>query len=87
MRGMAGQGFVNRVVDHFIDHMMQARAIIRVTNIHAGALAHGIKAFENFNRVSPIIGNRFGALFIGLFIVGHLRLHFQNRAVFNIIKR
>ena len=38
--GMAGQRLVNAVVDNLIDHVMQARPIVGVTNIHAGALAN-----------------------------------------------
>ena len=51
---MAGQGLINAVVDNLIDHMMQARAIIGVTDIHAGTFPNGIQAFENLNRFCAI---------------------------------
>ena len=35
--GIAGQRFVDRVVDDFVDHVMQARAVIGVADIHARA--------------------------------------------------
>ena len=37
---MTGQRLVNAVVDHLIDHVVQARAIVGVADIHAGALAN-----------------------------------------------
>ncbi|MNL77981.1 hypothetical protein D3C87_2042720 [compost metagenome] len=40
--GMAGQGLIDRVVDDFVDHVMKTGAVIRITDIHAGALANGI---------------------------------------------
>ena len=33
---------INGIIDHLIDHVMQARAVIRIANIHARALAHRI---------------------------------------------
>jgi hypothetical protein len=41
--GVAGERFVDRVVDDFVDHMMQARAVIGVADIHAGTLANGVE--------------------------------------------
>ena len=52
--GMAGERFVDRVVDHFVDHVMQARAVIGIADVHAGALAHRIKALQNLDRVRII---------------------------------
>ncbi len=52
--GMAGQRFVHRIVHHFIDHVMQARAVIGVADIHAGALAHGIQALEDLDAVGAV---------------------------------
>ena len=40
MVGMTGQSLVNAIVNDFIDHVMQARPIVRVTNIHTRALAN-----------------------------------------------
>ncbi len=55
--GVAGQGLVHRIVHHFIDHVVQARAVIGVADIHAGALAHRIQAFEHLDGA--------GAIFVG----------------------
>ena len=37
---VSGQSLINSVVDDFVHHMVQSGAIIRVTNIHARALAN-----------------------------------------------
>ena len=47
--GMTSQGFVDRVVDDLEDHVVQTGTIIGVADVHAGALAHGFKAFENLD--------------------------------------
>jgi len=44
---MSGQRFVDRVVDHFVDEMMQT-ALAGVADIHAGPLAHRFQALQNF---------------------------------------
>ena len=49
------QSLVDPVIDNLIDHMVQARAIIGVTDIHARALPDGLQAFENFNRIRAIL--------------------------------
>ena len=61
LRGMAGERLVDGVVDDLIDHMMQARAIIGVADIHAGPLAHGVETAQHLDR----IGARNRALFQG----------------------
>ncbi len=44
-----GQSFVNRIVDYFIDQMMQSY-LARGPDIHRRPLAHGIAPFEHCNR-------------------------------------
>ncbi len=46
---MPGQCFVDRVVDDFIDHVVQARAVIGVADIHAGALADGVEPVQHLD--------------------------------------
>ena len=48
--GEPGLGFVDRVVDDLEGHVMQARAVIGVPDIHAGPLAHGIETAEHGDR-------------------------------------
>ena len=43
---VTGKGFVDGVVDDFKDHVVQAGAVGRVANVHAGTLAHGFQPFE-----------------------------------------
>ena len=54
MRGMAGQRLVDGVVDYFVDHVVEARAVVGVADIHAGALAHCIEALEDLDRVCAV---------------------------------
>src|SRR5690606_21988625 len=42
--GVAGQGLVDRVVDHLEHHVVQAGAVMDIADVHAGALAHGLQA-------------------------------------------
>jgi hypothetical protein len=37
------QRLVDAVVDHLVDHVVQARAVVGVADIHAGALANGLQ--------------------------------------------
>ena len=51
---IAGQGLVDRVVDDLIDHAVEARAVIGVTDVHAGPLAHRVEALEHLDRLRAI---------------------------------
>ncbi len=53
--GVAGQSLVDGVVHHLIDHVVQARAVVRVADIHAGALAHRVQAFENLDGIGAVL--------------------------------
>src|SRR5215468_12221334 len=55
--GVAGESLVDRVVDNLIDHVVQAGTVIGVADVHAGTLAHGIKALEDLNQIRTIVGN------------------------------
>ena len=46
---VAGQGLVNRVVHGLEHHVVQAGAVVRVPDIHAGALAHGVQPLEDLD--------------------------------------
>ena len=56
--GMAGQRLVDGVVDDLVDHVVQARAVIGVADVHAGALAHRVEALEDLDGI--------GAIFVGI---------------------
>ena len=55
--GIAGQRFVDRIVHDLMHHVVQARAIIGIADIHAGAFAHGIEALQDLDGI--------GAIFVG----------------------
>ena len=41
---MTCQRFVNRIIDNFINHMMQSRPVIGITDIHAWPFTHRIQS-------------------------------------------
>ena len=51
---MACQRLVNGVVHYFKDQVVQAGAVRRVADVHAGALAHGFQAFKNLDRAFAV---------------------------------
>ena len=48
---VAGQRFVDGVVQYFEHQVMQARAVGSIADVHAGALAHRFQAFEYLDAV------------------------------------
>jgi hypothetical protein len=48
-----GHGLVHAVVHDLVDKVVQAHAA-RAADVHGGALAHGLKAFEHLYAVSSI---------------------------------
>jgi hypothetical protein len=42
---MPRQGLIDRVVDNLENHVVQAGAIIGITDVHPGAFSHGLEAF------------------------------------------
>ena len=41
---MSREGFVNGVIDNLVHHVVQARTVIGVPDIHARPLTHGVEA-------------------------------------------
>src|SRR5207302_10801752 len=58
LRSVAGEGLVDRVVDDLVDHVVQARAVVGVADVHARALAHRIEALQDLDGFRTVIGNR-----------------------------
>ena len=54
--GMAGQRLVDGVVDDLVDHVMQARAVVGIADIHAGPLADGVQALQNLDGIGAVFG-------------------------------
>ena len=46
---MAAERLINRVIDDREHHMVQARAIIGIPDIHTGPLPYRIQAFQDSN--------------------------------------
>src|SRR5690606_10151805 len=53
---MAGQGFIDGVIDHFENHVMQAGSVGGIANVHAGALAYGLEPLEHFDGIRTVSG-------------------------------
>jgi hypothetical protein len=51
---VAGEGFVDRVVDDFSEELVEA-ALAVVADVHAGALSNGFKAFEDLDLIRRIV--------------------------------
>ena len=50
---VAGQRFVDRVVQHFEHQVMQAGAVRGVADVHARTLAHGFQPFQDLDGAAP----------------------------------
>ena len=62
---MPRQRLVDGIVRDFEHHVVQARSVVGIADIHPRALAHRIEAFENLDRIRAIlvgVGQFFGGL-------------------------
>jgi len=50
-----GQRLIDRVVDDLVDHVMQARAVIGIADIHARPFAHRIEALQDLDALRAIV--------------------------------
>ncbi len=59
---MPRKSLVDGIVDHFVDHVVQARSVVGVADIHARPLAHGVESFEHLDLIGTVgVGiGRFG---------------------------
>jgi hypothetical protein len=55
---VARQRLVDAVVDDLVDHVVQARAVIGVADIHAGPLAYSLQALENLDGIRAVFAGR-----------------------------
>ena len=64
--GKSGEGFVDGVVDDFVNQMMQSHLAGR-TDVHRGTFAHSLHAAEHFDGVGGVIaitaGNGFAIFY------------------------
>src|SRR3546814_2300753 len=52
---MAGQRLVDGVVGNLEHHVVEARSVVGVADVHAGAFAHGIHALQDLDGIGAII--------------------------------
>ena len=74
---VAGQRFVDGVVDDLVDHVVKAGAVVGVADIHARPLAHRLEPTQHLDRIRPVAVG--GILRRVSQILGHL---VQNRHLF-----
>ncbi len=60
--GVARQRLVDGVVHHLVDHVMQARTVVGVADIHAGPLADGIQPLQNLDGIGAVFGLNAGKI-------------------------
>ncbi len=53
--GPAGQRLVDGVVHHLVDHVVEARAVVGVADIHARTLAHRVQALQHLNGLGAVV--------------------------------
>ena len=53
-RRMAGERLVDGVVDDLVDHVVQARTVVGVADVHAGPLSDRIQALENLDGIGVV---------------------------------
>ena len=44
-----GQGFIDGIIDNLEHHVMEAGAIVGITNVHAWAFTYRIQTFQHLN--------------------------------------
>ncbi|MND34630.1 hypothetical protein D3C80_252520 [compost metagenome] len=75
-RSVACKRLIDCIVHDFVDHVMQAGAVIRVTDIHARALTNCVQTFQHTNGIRAIFGGGFG---IHLWSLAHENLSKMRR--------
>jgi hypothetical protein len=55
-RRMAAERLVDRIVDDLVDHVMQARSIVGIADVHARPFAHRVEAAKDLDGVGAIDG-------------------------------
>ncbi len=52
---VAGQRLVDGVVDDLVDHVVEARPVVGIADVHAGAFANGFKAFQDLDGTRAVL--------------------------------
>ncbi len=61
----AGQRLVDRVVDDLVDHVVQARPVVGVADVHPGAFANRVEALEDLDALFVVLPRRWAASAVG----------------------
>ena len=56
---MARQRFVDRIVRNFEHHVVEARSIVGIADIHARPLSHRVEALEDLDRIGAVLAVAF----------------------------
>ena len=60
---IAGQGFIDGVVHHFVYEVMQT-LYTDIADIHGGALPDGFQTFQNLYTICAVTGRNLGRFFL-----------------------
>jgi hypothetical protein len=52
---MTGQGLVDRVVHHLVDHVVETGAVVGVPDVHTGPLADRLEPLENLDALFVVL--------------------------------
>ena len=52
---VAGQHLVDGVVDDLVDHVVQARTVVGVADVHARTLAHRVEPLQHLDAVLAVV--------------------------------
>ena len=67
------QRLVDRVVDDLEHHVVQARSVLGVTDVHPRSLAHGLQSLEDLDAAGAVVGSGVAAAVIRLVHRGLIR--------------
>ena len=76
--GVAGHGLVHGVVDHLGEEMVQC-LLVGAADVHAGAAADGLQAFEDFDEIGAIVVGRIAVLAGAQRFIGQLGLELSKQ--------
>jgi len=77
MVGVAGEGFVDRVVDDLEHHVVQTGAVMDVTDVHARTLADSLEPVQGGDAVGVVVA----VVCRGVLFVGHCACRRLRRSV------
>ena len=49
-----GERFIDGIIDNLVDHVMQARPVVRIAYVHPRPLSHGIQSAKDFDAIGAI---------------------------------